>query len=178
MKKKGDQKKTDADTVLTDFKKAAHALMDALELGLFTRVEVLDSGELCECRRGPIAHADRLEVRRYKNGELHLSCQFLEKSDDTQMKMYAIEDLWSKQGLFLDQRDAQILQMHANVQRLKEDQEQAMRKARQKQDEIDKFERKIAKLSQKCYNPACQITPNLEETKENEEGEGDSHEDT
>lgn len=132
--------------VLSDFKKAAHALMDAIELGLFKRVEVLDSGALSECRRGPIAHVDHLEAKRFRDGELHLTCQFLEKSDDSQMKERSIEELRSGKGLFLDARDAQRIQMQNNIRRLKNDQEQAVRRAREKQDEIDKLEEKIAKL--------------------------------
>ena len=132
--------------VLSDFKKAAHALMDAIELGLFKRVEVLDSGALSECRRGPIAHVDHLEAKRFRDGELHLTCQFLEKSDDSQMKERSIEELRSGKGLFLDARDAQRVQMQANIRRLKNDQEEAFRRARAKQDEIDKLEAKIAKL--------------------------------
>ena len=133
--------------VLSDFKKAAHALMDAIELGLFKRVGVLDSGALSECRRGPIDHVDHLEVKRFRNGELHLTCQFLEKSNDCQMKERYIEELRSKEGLFLDERDAQRIQMQDNIRRLKNDQEQAVRRAREKQDEIDKLEEKIAKLN-------------------------------
>lgn len=133
--------------VLSDFKKAAHALMDAIELGLFKRVEVLSSGALSECRRGPIAYVDHLEVKRFRNGELHLTCQFLEKSNDSQMKERSIEELRSSKGLFLDERDAQVIQMQDNVRHLKNDQEQAVRRAREKQDEIDKLEAKIAKLS-------------------------------
>ena len=132
--------------VLSDFKKAAHALMDAIELGLFKRVEVLDRGALSECRRGPIAYVDHLEVKRFRNGELHLTCQFLEKSNDCQMKERYIEELRSREGLFLDERDAQMIQMQDNIWRLKNDQEQAVRRAREKQDEIDKLEAKIAKL--------------------------------
>ena len=132
--------------VLSDFKKATHALMDAIELGLFKRVEVLDSGALSECRRGPIAHVDHLEVKRFRDGELHLICQFLEKSNDVQMKERSIEELRSSKGLFLDERDAQRIQMQDNIRHLKNDQEQAVRRAREKQDEIDKLEAKIAKL--------------------------------
>lgn len=132
--------------VLSDFKKAAHALMDAIELGLFKRVGVLDSGALHECKKGPIAYVDHIEAKRYKNGELHLTCQFLEKSGEYQMKEYSIEELCSKQGLFLDERDAQRIQMQDNIRHLKNDQEQAVRRAREKQDEIDKLEEKIAKL--------------------------------
>ena len=91
--------------VLSDFKKAAHALMDAIELGLFKRVEVLDSGALSECGRGPIACVDHLEVKRFMDGELHLTCRFLEKSNDTQMKERSIEELRSRKGLFLDERE-------------------------------------------------------------------------
>ena len=132
--------------VLSDFKKAAHALMDAIELGLFKRVEVLDSGALSECRRGPIACVDHLEVKRFMDGELHLTCRFLEKSNDTQMKERSIEELRSRKGLFLDERDAQVIQMQDNIQQLKNDQEQAVRRARENQDEIDKLEAEIAKL--------------------------------
>jgi len=132
--------------VLSDFKKAAHALMDAIELGLFKRVSVLDSGALHECKKGPIAYVDHIEARRFKNGELHLTCQFLEKSGEYQEKEYSIEELCSKQGLFLDERDAQRIQMQDNIRHLKNDQEQAVRRAREKQDEIDKLEAKIAKL--------------------------------
>ena len=132
--------------VLSDFKKAAHALMDAIELGLFKRVGVLDSGALHECKKGPIAHVDHIEAKRYKNGELHLTCQFLEKSGEYQEKEYSIEELRSKQGLFLDERDAQVIQMQDNVRHLKNDQEQAIRRAKEKQNEIDKLEAKIAKL--------------------------------
>ncbi len=131
--------------VLSDFKKAAHALMDAIELGLFKRVEVLDSGALRECGRGPISYIDHLEMKR-RNGELHLTCQFLEKSNDIQMKERSIEELISRKGLFLDERDAQRIQMQDNIRHLKNDQEQAVRRAREKQDEIDKLEAKIAKL--------------------------------
>ena len=134
--------------VLSDFKKAAHALMDAIELGLFKRVEVLDSGALSECKRGPIAYVDHLEAKRFRNGELHLTCQFLEKSEDSQMKERSIEELRSSRGLFLDARDAQRIQMQNNIRRLKNDQEQAVRRAREKQDEIDKLEAKIAKLKE------------------------------
>ena len=132
--------------VLSDFKKAAYALMDAIELGLFKRVEVLDSGALSECRRGPIARVDNLEVKRFRDGELHLTCMFLEKSNDVQMKERSIEELRSSKGLFLDERDAQRIQMQDNIRHLKNDQEQAVRRAREKQDEIDKLEAKIAKL--------------------------------
>lgn len=132
--------------VLSDFKKATHALMDAIELGLFKRVSVLDSGALHECKKGPIAYVDYIEARRFKNGELHLTCQFLEKSGEYQEKEYSIEELHSKQGLFLDERDAQRIQMQDNIRHLKNDQEQAVRRAREKQDEIDKLEAKIAKL--------------------------------
>lgn len=132
--------------VLSDFKKAAHALMDAIELGLFKRVSVLDSGALHECKKGPIAYVDHIEARRFKNGELHLTCQFLEKSGEYQEKEYSIEELRSKQGLFLDERDAQVIQMQDNVRHLKNDQEQAIRRAKEKQNEIDKLEAKIAKL--------------------------------
>lgn len=132
--------------VLSDFKKAAHALMDAIELGLFKRVSVLESGALSECGRGPISHVDYLGVKRFRDGELHLTCQFLEKSNDCQTKERYIEELRSKEGLFLDERDAQRIQMQNNIRRLKNDQEQAVRRAREKQDEIDKLEEKIAKL--------------------------------
>ena len=132
--------------VLSDFKKAAHTLMDAIELGLFKRVEVLDSGVLSECKRGPIAHVDHLEVKRFRDGELHLTCQFLEKSNDVQMKERSVEELRSGKGLFLDERDAQRIRMQDNIRHLKNDQEQAVRRAREKQDEIDKLEAKIAKL--------------------------------
>lgn len=132
--------------VLSDFKKAAHALMDAIELGLFKRVEVLDSGALSECGRGPIACVDHLEVKRFMDGELQLTCQFLENSNDTQMKERSIEELRSRKGLFLDERDAQVIQMQDNIRQLKNDQEQAVRRAREDQNEIDKIEAKIAKL--------------------------------
>ena len=132
--------------VLSDFKKAAHALMDAIELGLFKRVGVLDSGALHECKKGPIAHVDHIEAKRYKSGELHLTCQFLEKSSEYQMKEYSIEELRSKQGLFLDERDAQIIQMQDNIRCLKNDHEQAIRRAKVKQNEIMEIETKIAKL--------------------------------
>ena len=132
--------------VLSDFKKAAHALMDAIELGLFKRVGVLDSGALHECRTGPIAHVDHLEVKRNKKGELHLSCQFLEKSNDCQMKERFIEELRSKEGLFLDEKDAQRIQIQDNIRHLKESQEQTIRRAKEMQSEIDKLEAKIAKL--------------------------------
>ena len=132
--------------VLSDFKKAAHALMDAIELGLFKRVGVLDSGAIHECKKGPIAHVDHLEVKRYKNGELHLTCQFLEKSGEYQMKEYSVEELHSRQGLFLDERDAQVIQMLDNIRHLKNDQEIAVRRAKERQNEIDKLEAKIAKL--------------------------------
>jgi len=132
--------------VLSDFKKAAHALMDAIELGLFKRVSVLDSGALSECKRGPISHVDHLEVKRFRDGELHLTCQFLEKSNDCQMKERYIEELRSREGLFLDERDAQRIQMQDNIRHLKNDKEQAVRRAREKQDEIDKLEAKIARL--------------------------------
>lgn len=132
--------------VLSDFKKAAHAFMDAIELGLFKRVEVLDSGALSECGRGPIACVDHLEVKRFMDGELQLTCQFLENSNDTQMKERSIEELRSRKGLFLDERDAQVIQMQDNIRQLKNDQEQAVRRAREDQNEIDKIEAKIAKL--------------------------------
>jgi len=86
-------------------------------------------------------------VKRFRNGELHLTCQFLEKSNDCQMKERYIEELRSKEGLFLDEKDAQRIQMQDNIRRLKNDQEQAVRRAREKQDEIDKLEEKIAKLN-------------------------------
>ena len=75
-----------------------------------------------------------------------MTCRFLEKSNDTQMKERSIEELRSRKGLFLDERDAQMIQMQDNIRQLKNDQEQAVRRARENQDEIDKLEADIAKL--------------------------------
>lgn len=146
MSEKTSVEQEQASNVLSDFKKAAHALLDALELGFFKRVSVLKSGAIHGCKTGPIAHVDRLEVKRFKNGEFHLKCQFFENSSEIQPKEYELEELRSGKGLFLDEKDAERLQLLANLKCLKEAQDQLEKRARKAQEKIGELEARIAEF--------------------------------
>lgn len=144
-----DQKKADADTVLADFKKATHALVDALELGFFKRVEVDTRGKIVDSSQ-PIKSVVRLEIKPVEGEEkIHVNVVYLSKKDSYPSECH-LEELISFnhtwQGLFLDPRDAQISMMERAIEWLEKDRSKAERVAAEKTKEIDMMAAQIAKL--------------------------------
>ncbi len=134
--------------VLTDFKKAAHALMDAIELGFFKRVSVYDDGNLCDCKSGPIFHVDSINVQRFKNDEkrIHLSVVFQTNASDTGITELSIEELCGRKGMFLDENDAKKIQIQKRIKSLENDLANLNKRAAELQKSIDERKAEIAKL--------------------------------
>lgn len=57
-------KDTKSSTVLSDFKETAHALLDAIELGLFKRVKVKSDGSVLYANSDPVT-ASEIRFRRF-----------------------------------------------------------------------------------------------------------------
>ena len=138
---------TSPSDVLSDFKKAAHALMDAIELGFFKRVSVYDDGNLCDCKSGPLFHVDSINAHRFKNDEkrIHLSVTFQTKAGDSFSEL-SIEELSSRKGMFLDANDAKRIQIQKRIKSLEGDLANLNRRAAELQKSIDERKAEIAKL--------------------------------
>ena len=134
--------------VLSDFKKAAHALMDAIELGFFKRVIVYDDGSLCDCKSGPIFHVDSITAQRFKNDEkrIHLSVAFQAKAGSDGGSTLSIEELSSRKGMFLDENDAKRIQIQRRIKSLESDLANLNKRAAELQKSIDERKAEIAKL--------------------------------
>lgn len=124
--------------VITDFKNAAYALLDALELGFFKEVELNGDGSLRKVKEGSII-PDALRLKRYKDGDLHIYIEI-----DGHVR--CVEELSCKKGIFLDAKDAQRIQMEQKIEDLEEIKAQAEKHIRAHQEEIDELKRQIAKL--------------------------------
>lgn len=124
--------------VITDFKNAAYALLDALELGFFKEVELNGNGSLREVKEGSII-PDALRLKRYKNGDLHIYIEI-------DGRVRCVEELSCKKGIFLDVKDAQRIQIEQKIEDLEEIKAEAEKNARAHQEEIDELKRQIAKL--------------------------------
>ena len=134
--------------VLSDFKKAAHALMDAIELGFFKRVSVYDDGSLCDCKSGPLFHVDSIIAQRFKNDEkrIHLSVSFQTNAGDAGLTDLSIEELRGRKGMFLDENDAKRIQIQKRIKSLEGDLANLNKRAAELQKSIDERKAEIAKL--------------------------------
>lgn len=113
-------KDTKSSTVLSDFKETAHALLDAIELGLFKRVKVKSDGSVLYANSDPVT-ASEIRFRRFSaekdKSDIYVSIKKNENGDYIEFKL---EDLVDMRGLFLDERDAQKIIMLRNIERIKE----------------------------------------------------------
>jgi hypothetical protein len=130
------------DTVLTDFKVAAHALLDAVELGLFKRVKVKSDGTIIYSKNTPVT-ANRIELRRFPNKKdtLDICITLTDKGkyEDT----FCLESLYEMRGLFLDENDAKKIVMLKNLERIKERKKAAEKEVRDREQEILELQEKI-----------------------------------
>jgi hypothetical protein len=134
------------DTMLTDFKVAAHALLDAIELGLFKRVKVKSDGSVLWANSDPVT-ASEIRFRRFSANkdtfDIYASIKKRENGDYTEFKL---EDLVDMKGLFLDERDAQKIIMLRNIERIKERKRRAEEEAKQHDLEIQAMQVELLKL--------------------------------
>lgn len=139
---------TESSTVLSDFKEAAHALLDAIELGIFKRVKVKSDGSVLYADGGPVTASEirfrRFSVERDKT-DIYVSIQNKKNGDSTEFKL---EDLEDRKGLFLDERDAQKIIMLKNIERLKERKRSAEEEAKKRELEIQAVQVELLKLGE------------------------------
>lgn len=139
---------TESSTVLSDFKEAAHALLDAIELGLFKRVKVKSDGSVLYADGGPVT-ASEIQFRRFSAEkdkiDIYVSIQNKKNGDSTEFKL---EDLVDMKGLFLDERDAQKIIMLENIERLKERKRSAEEEAKKRELEIQAVQAELLKLGE------------------------------
>lgn len=141
-------KDTESSTVLSDFKEAAHALLDAIELGLFKRVKVKSDGSVLYADGGPVTASEirfrRFSVERDKT-DIYVSIQNKKNGDSTEFKL---EDLVDMKGLFLDERDAQRIIILDNIKRTKERKRSAEEEAKKRELEIQAMQAEMLKLGE------------------------------
>lgn len=141
-------KDTESSTVLSDFKEAAHALLDAIELGIFKRVKVKSDGSVLYADGGPVT-ASEIQFRRFSvekdKTDIYVSIQNKKNGDSTEFKL---EDLVDMKGLFLDERDAQKIIMLENIERLKERKRSAEEEAKKRELEIQAVQAELLKLGE------------------------------
>lgn len=141
-------KDTESSTVLSDFKEAAHALLDAIELGIFKRVKVKSDGSVLYADGGPVT-ASEIQFRRFSAEKdriaIYVSIQNKKNGDSTEFKL---EDLVDMKGLFLDERDAQKIIMLENIKRLKERKRSAEEEAKKRELEIQVVQAELLKLGE------------------------------
>ena len=139
---------TEPSTVLSDFKEAAHALLDAIELGLFKRVKVKSDGSVLYANSDPVT-ASEIRFRRFsaekEKPDIYVSIQNKKNEDSTEFKL---EDLVDMKGLFLDERDAQKIIMLKNIERIKERKRQAEEEAKKRELEIQALQAELLKLGE------------------------------
>ena len=139
---------TESSTVLSDFKEAAHALLDAIELGLFKRVKVKSDGSVLYANSDSVT-ASALRFRRFSvekdKIDIYVSIQNKKNGDSTEFKL---EDLADMKGLFLDERDAQKIIMLRNIERIKERKRQAEEEAKKRELEIQAMQAEMLKLGE------------------------------
>ena len=139
---------TEPSTVLSDFKEAAHALLDAIELGLFKRVKVKSDGSVLYANSDPVT-ASEIRFRRFsaekEKPDIYVSIQNKKNEDSTEFKL---EDLVDMKGLFLDERDAQKIIMLKNIERIKERKRQAEEEAKKRELEIQALQTELLKLGE------------------------------
>ena len=136
---------TESSTVLSDFKETAHALLDAIELGLFKRVKVKSDGSVLYADSNPVT-ASEIRFRRFveKNKfDIYVSIKKKENGDCTEFKL---EDLIDMKGLFLDERDAQKIVILRNIERIKERKRNAEEEAKKRELEIQAMQAELLKL--------------------------------
>lgn len=141
-------KDIESSTVLSDFKEAAHALLDAIELGLFKRVKVKSDGSVLYVDNAPVT-ASEIQFRRFSAEKdriaIYVSIQNKKNGDSTEFKL---EDLVDMKGLFLDERDAQKIIMLKNIERLKERKRSAEEEAKKRELEIQAVQVELLKLGE------------------------------
>ena len=134
--------------MLSDFKEAAHALLDAIELGLFKRVKVKSDGSVLYANSDPVT-ASEIRFRRFsaekEKPDIYVSIQNKKNEDSTEFKL---EDLVDMKGLFLDERDAQKIIMLKNIERIKERKRQAEEEAKKRELEIQALQAELLKLGE------------------------------
>ena len=139
---------TEPSTVLSDFKETAHALLDAIELGLFKRVKVKSDGSVLYANSDPVT-ASEIRFRRFSvekdKIDIYVSIQNKKNGDSTEFKL---EDLADMKGLFLDERDAQKIIMLKNIERIKERKRQAEEEAKKRELEIQAMQAEMLKLGE------------------------------
>lgn len=132
--------------VLSDFKEAAHALLDAIELGLFKRVKVRSNGSVLYADCDPVT-ASEIRLHRFSaekdKFDIYVSIRKRKDGDSTEFKL---EDLIDMKGLFLDERDAQKIIMLRNIERIKERKRQAEEDAKKHELEIQAIQAEMLKL--------------------------------
>ena len=137
---------TEPSTVLSDFKETAHALLDAIELGLFKRVKVKSDGSVLYADSDPVT-AFKITCYRFSTNkdkiDIYVSIQNKKNGDSTEFKL---EDLVEMKGLFLDERDAQKIIMLKNIERIKERKRQAEEEAKKHELEIQAIQDELLKL--------------------------------
>lgn len=138
----------ESSTVLSDFKEAAHALLDAIELGLFKRVKVKSDGSVLYANSDPVT-ASEIRFRRFSvekdKIDIYVSIQNKKNGDSTEFKL---EDLADMKGLFLDERDAQKIIMLKNIEKIKERKRQAEEEAKKRELEIQAMQVELLKLGE------------------------------
>lgn len=133
------------DTVLTDFKEAAHALLDAVELGLFKRVKVKSDGTIIYSKNTPVT-ANSIQLRRFPNKKDTLDICITLTDKAKYEDVFSLEALYEMRGLFLDENDAKKLVMLKNLERIKEKKKAAEEEVRNREQEILELQEKIHNL--------------------------------
>lgn len=139
-------KETSADdTVLSDFKQAAHALLDAVELGLFKRVRVKSDGTIVYSKNTPVT-ANAIKLRRIpgQKDTFDICITLSDKSKDEDV--FRLESLYENRGLFLDENDAKKIIMLKNLERIRERKKAAEEEVRNREQEILELQEKIDNL--------------------------------
>jgi len=140
------RKNTETSTVLSDFKETAHALLDAIELGLFKRVRVKSDGSVLCANSDPVI-APEIRFCRFSGEkdklDIYVSVKKRENEDCIEFKL---EDLANMKGLFLDERDAQKIIMLKNIERIKERKRSAEEEAKKRELEIQAMQAELLKL--------------------------------
>lgn len=133
------------DTVLTDFKEAAHALLDAVEFGLFKRVKVKSDGTIVYSKNTPVT-ANSIQLRRFPNKKDTLDICITLTDKAKYEDVFSLESLYEMRGLFLDENDAKKLVMLKNLERIKEKKKAAEEEVRNREQEILELQEKIQNL--------------------------------
>lgn len=136
--------------VLSDFKKAAHALLDAVELGIFKEMRMGRDGSIAVSRRR-ITSAREIKFCRYREGECSVFASGLsamrDDGSEIELEDTKLDGLCGGHGFFLDVNDAKRLVLKDQLETLLEREQDLAARCREASEERKKVEAEIAKLT-------------------------------